>query len=550
MYYLRRLLQLLIFPIRAMFCAPGKVFSSGQRLFGVSLPARVAVLVAVFLVICVIISLVAFSIRSERPFWGSLIEKPYHMSVIMVLVVAIPIVVYHVLRLWLEGGASPFEDIDRAWNAGLAELERHGIDLSQIPVFLVLGSAGELQERALFDASGLSFNVREFPPGPAALHWNAGPDGVYVVCTNEGCLSRLAALAGKAADDDRAQPAAGGQRPPSEGIRGTIIAGDGGLSRDSAVMPGPSAGGGPQPGGAGHVDIRGTMIVASGVGSPQEGVGGDDLPSDSHKRPVVLPPDEGTEQDRRLRYLCQLIRRARQPICPINGILTLLPFSLIQRGPREGVEVQRTVKRDLATVREVGKLRCPVTAAVIGMEEESGFRELVRRVGRDRAAVQRFGKGFSLSNFPLPERLDALCSHACGSFEDWVYTLFREKGSLSKPGNTKLYALLCKVRRHVQTRLGNILVAGYAAEADQDPQAEPLLFGGCYFAAVGQSEDRQAFVKGIFDKLPDEQGELQWTQDALREDRKYQQLAQTVLAVDALLFLGLVAMIAYQVFWR
>ncbi len=138
------------------------------------------------------------------------------------------------------------------------------------------------------------------------------------------------------------------------------------------------------------------------------------------------------------------------------------------------------------------------------MEEESGFQELVRRVGRDRAARQRFGKGFSLSNPPIPERVEALSAHACGSFEAFVYALFREKGSLSKPGNTRLYSLLCKIRRNVQTRLGNILVAGYAAESEQEADAEPFFFGGCYFAAVGDTEDRQAFVRGILDKMPDE----------------------------------------------
>ena len=59
-------------------------------------------------------------------------------------------------------------------------------------------------------------------------------------------------------------------------------------------------------------------------------------------------------------------------------------------------------------------LRCSVTALVTGIEEESGFRELVRRVGRDKARDSRFGKGFSEDNEPLGERLEALAIHACG----------------------------------------------------------------------------------------------------------------------------------------
>jgi hypothetical protein len=208
--------------------------------------------------------------------------------------------------------------------------------------------------------------------------------------------------------------------------------------------------------------------------------------------------------------------------------------------------VQRAAKRDLATLLRGLMVRCPVTALVVGMEEHNGFQELVRRVGHDRAAGQRFGKGFNLSNPPLPERLEALAAHACGAFEDWVYTLFREKGSLAKPGNTRLYSLLCKIRRDVQTRLGNLLAVGFGHETDDDSGEDGLFFGGCYFAATGESEDRQAFVKGVFDKLPDQQEELQWTDRGLGEDQKYQILSNVCLGIDMLLLIGLVVLIVHR----
>jgi type VI protein secretion system component VasK len=272
----------------------------------------------------------------------------------------------------------------------------------------------------------------------------------------------------------------------------------------------------------------------------------------SEKKVVRLDQHDASEQQQRLQYVCRLIRRARQPLCPINGVLTLLPFGLIQRSAPEGIEVQRAVKRDLETLVRGLMVRFPVTAMVVGLEEESGFRELVRRVGRDRARGQRFGKGFSLWNPPTPDRLEAVAAHACGAFEDWVYTLFREKGALSKPGNTKLYALLCKIRRNVQGRLAGILAGAYAAENDPDRLAGSPLFGGCYFAAVGPTEDRQAFVKSVLDKLPQQQEDLEWTDDALREDDRYQRLALWGLGVDMLLLSGLVGLILHKwfPFWR
>jgi hypothetical protein len=539
------LFQVLLLPVnllRSILSAPGKLLSSGQRVMGLSLPARAAMLVAVFLVICAVVSFVAFALREKAPFLASLISKPWHVLSVVVLIVVIPAVVYYALRLWLAGDISPFEDIDMAWKAGIEQLERNGLDMTQVPIFVILGSSGEAQEKALFAASRLSLNLREVPQGPAALHWYANPDGIYIVATNASGMSRLAAEARKVAEEEKSRPAGFAPQPSAgSSIRGTIVAGAPetgyGSTRESGPLPGE-----PGPALPPSVEIRGTMVAAI---RSSDSVGAQDYGAAASGRAITLRPEDAAEQDRRLEYLCSLIRRARQPICPLNGVLTLIPFGLVQRGPREGIEIQRALKRDLNTILRVCKVRCPVTALVVGLEEEAGFRELVRRVGRDRAAAQRFGKGFSVSNPPLPERLEALCAHACGAFEDWVYALFREKDALSKPGNVKLYSLLCNIRRNVQLRLGNILVAAFGSDPEHEGQGEPLLFSGCYFAAVGETEDRQAFVKGVFDKLPEEQAELQWTEAAKAEDEKYERWAQVVSALDFLALASLVAIIVW-----
>ena len=225
-------------------------------------------------------------------------------------------------------------------------------------------------------------------------------------------------------------------------------------------------------------------------------------------------------------------------------MLTLLPFGLIHRGPREGIEIQRALKRDLATILRVGKVRCPVTALVIGLEEEAGFRDWCGAWGvtaRRRSVLARASR----SAIRPSRAAEAVCAHACGAFEDWVYALFRKKDALSKPGNVKLYSLLCTIRRNVQLRLGNILVAAFGSDPEQDPAGESLLFSGCYFAAAGETDDRQAFVKGVFDKLPDEQAELQWTEAGKREDAKYQGLARLLSALDFLVLASLAGIIVY-----
>jgi hypothetical protein len=544
MGFFRQLWNVLAYPFRLLLSAPGRV---PQRLLRLSAPARVAILVAVFLLICVAAAYVVFFYTPNRTSWNYWVN-PVRVSIIVALVVVIPLVVYKALALWLEGEASRFPDIDFAWKAGLAELRAHGLDLTEVPLFLILGTPDDAAEKALMDASRLSFRVHQVPQGPAALHWYANPDVIYLACTGVSSLGKIAQLAKAAMAEELGAPAPIAARPAPDDIRGTIVAGDARPAHTPIATSGmlPVRGAtGPAPGTA---DIRGTMMVGgamTGGGAADAG----DFVAPPEKRPIALSQNDAAEQEQRLEYLCRLIRVARQTLCPINGILALLPYGLIQRGPREGIEVQRAAKRDLAALHRALKVRCPVTALVAGLESESGFRELVRRVGRERAAAQRFGKGFGLWNPPLAERVEAVCAHACGAFEDWVYNLFREKGALAKPGNTKLFALLCKIRRNVQARLANVLAAAFG-RSPQETDKQPFLFGGCYFAGTGETEDRQAFIKGVFDKLPEQQEEVEWTAEALEEDRRYRGWANGVLAIDALLFVGLVAMIVYRWFWK
>jgi hypothetical protein len=548
MSFLRQLLEMLTYPLRALISTPSRLFAGSKRLMGMSLPARVAWVVAVFLVICVTTTLIAFYYTQDRPFVQAKLT-PTFILVVVILLVVIPFVLYKALKLWLEGEISPFPDIDHAWKTGLAELQQHGIDLMETPLFLVLGSASEAQEKGLFNASGLSLNVKEFPKGPAALHWYANADGVYLVCTDAGCLSKAANLGRQAEEDDAARPGLVVPRAGGDALRGTIVAGGPSPSMtSSAIIPSASISPPPAARSSGPSNIRGTMVVGGAAGENDSYDSG--VPSPKEKHIVRLDPNDIALQERRLEYLCRLIRRARLPLSPLNGVLALLPFGLIGRSVPESNEVGRAAKRDTAVLARGLMVRCPVTALVAGMEEHHGFQELVRRVGRDRSAGQRFGKGFTLTNPPLPERMEALAAHACGAFEDWVYTLFREKGSLSKPGNTRLYSLLCKIRRDVQSRLANILAIGFGHEAEESSQGESLFFGGCYFAATGETDDRQAFVKGVFDKLPEQQEELGWTDRALGEDQKYQFFSNLCLGLDTVLLLGLVVLIVNKWWYK
>ena len=515
--------------------------SAPRHLLGLSLPARVSVLVAVFLIICAVVAFVRV-LRAEwhaDPWWWL---RRWETVIVIALVAVIPVVVYSALKLWLEGSPSRFPDLDSAWREGLRVLEEHGLDLSNIPLFLVLGMAEHRKVEALFRAAALDWVVQDVPQGRAPLRWYANERGVFLVCLDASRLSQVSKLA--ATTPGTRAPVASDIRGTLEtpaALRGTMEVTSTGVQdswassrlRDTADPDGESGFGA-----AGA--IRGTLVPSAG---------GSTATASRPAAPLLSSPQarrEAEEQTERLRYLCEQLFRARQPLCPLNGILTLLPWEILE-DVVSAHHMPEAVRTDLETIQQTAKLRCPVTALVVGMEKESGFTELVRRVGAKRAKEHRFGKGFDVWNPPTDERIDALSAHACGAFEDWVYSLFREKDGLNKPGNAKCYALLCKIRSQMRARLRNVLLHGYSFDPkDRQAESRAILFSGCYFAATGETEDRQAFVKNVFEKLLELEEELQWTDQALSEDDRYQSWARVATTTSGLLALALAAMLVYK----
>jgi hypothetical protein len=488
-------------------------------------------LTAFFLVLLVIGVWIVFWLDPSNVPWRHAMSWT-RIVLIVLLVIAIPLVLYRAIRLWLEGDESAFPDIDFAWRAGMEALVQNGLLPTSAPLFLVLGSAGVRQEDALIKASGLALRIHDVPEGPAPLHWYASPDGIYLVLSESCGLSSLAALLEKrraqAASFGETGPAPLGHLPPTgEAAPSTPRA---------APRPAPQA---PRGGSA-----RGTVMLDQFVAEmqaaeaePTEQAGTSTaaelpplrestaVPSTAADQPAILSQAESARQRARLKHVCQLVRHARFPLCPVNGVLLLLPFELLQATQRETQQLQKTTRSDLATLQRELAIRCPVTALVVGMHQERGFRELVRRVGRERATAQRFGRRFDLRTIPTAESISALCALTVGVFEDWIHTLFREAEALSRPGNLRLYGLLCKIRSTLSGVLSDVLVGSVGHDPQSRDLTEPIPFSGCYFAATGQSEDQQAFVRGVFEKLGEEQEEVEWTRGAQANNRRAQIVA-------------------------
>lgn len=243
------------------------------------------------------------------------------------------------------------------------------------------------------------------------------------------------------------------------------------------------------------------------------------------RKQIALPTNLDTsDQIPRLQYVCKLLKRIRRPHCGINGLVTLIPFDLSRVGTLQLSAIAQSARGDVTTVQETLGVRTPVTALLIGLEQDKGFTELTRRLQAGLLS-RRLGGRFDLRSRPTPSELNVHSDRLCDAFEDWVYRLFGCDDALAQQrGNRKLFALISRIRHELKPRLRIVLGNAFGCNAENhetpDHQDDSFFFSGCYFAATGADTGRPAFVKGVLrDKLVEEQSQVEWSQPSLRLGR-------------------------------
>ncbi len=279
---------------------------------------------------------------------------------------------------------------------------------------------------------------------------------------------------------------------------------------------------------------------------PRERIGAADTAASAKQ--IALPGNLDTsDQIPRLRYVCKLLKRVRRPHCGINGLVTLIPFDLSRVGTLQLSAIAQSARGDVSTVQETLGVRVPVTALLIGLEQDKGFTELTRRL-QPGLLSRRLGGRFDLRSRPTPAELNIHSDRLCDAFEDWVYRLFGFDDAIARQrGNRKLFALISRIRHELKPRLR--IVLGHAFGCDADPKdassQDAFFFSGCYFAASGAETGRPAFVKGVLrDKLIDEQSQVEWTHGAVRGGR----WIRLLVVVGWLIALVLTTLVMVEVF--
>jgi hypothetical protein len=474
-----------------------------------------------------------------------------------------------IVWLWRETEAvdyDEFPDQTRAWGEAMASLARAGVDVSDVPLFLVLGEPGH-GERTLFSGTSFAMLAAPSPIGEdAPLRVYGVRDGsdrpaVFVTCAGASTLGwharHLASrpLAGFGAQNPAAPPG---------GVGATI----GGWVGNSMSMTSSTYGqplGGPE------------EVVRSLVGNTMAGLNAQQIRSmaaavDNPQAWQSLLRDRDLMKSltARLRHLCRLIARDRSPRCPANGLLVVLPYTTLGDpddsvyGPQTAADTGVICRTDLAAVCETFRLHVPVFALISDLEKAPGSREFLKIWSSEERLRMRFGESVKLCpRFQVDSPPDKQAGQAAAmlrSLADWICgpllarCLFKGYAVEAASGvptlaeveshNARLFQFYDALRRR-KTAIAGILTDVLVGPAGQPPL--PLRFGGLYLSATGQRTEERAFYRAVLEKLIDNEDYVCWTDEVFAEEASrrrqawlYGGLALWIAVLDVLIIAALV----------
>lgn len=409
-----------------------------------------------------------------------------------------------------EDLSSSFPDIDEAWEQGIKVLHDNQMELIDAPLFLILGKPAGGEE-SLFGAAQLTLSIKAAPSRvDAPLHFYANRDGIYLTCPGASLIGKQAELLadGGGDDDGGGAPSGDGESVEDDAAFKTVRPG-GKLKDVQAVLR--------------RAREQGRELTEEEKGEIRVLMAEEE--AEKTKRTPATLLKNTAEVDRctaRFKHLCRLIMRDRRPYCPVNGILLLIPFSASDRD-EDASQTGSIIQQELAALRTHLQVRCPVLTTVCDLEKAPGFREFVERFPADQRQ-RRLGQRFPLVPDVDDDRVTQMFEGgvawmAQAMFPNWIYKLFRieqsERDDVNAlvEGNGRLYQLMCELNeRH--KRLSRLLSRALVGD-----NSGPPLCSGCYMAATGKdARKEQAFVAGVFRRLPENQDFVTWTDEALKED--------------------------------
>jgi hypothetical protein len=444
-------------------------------------------------------------------------------------------IVWWIWKLLIDDVPSYHPDIDAAWEAAKRELHKAGIDLRNRPLFLVLGRP-ESGERNLLEAAEMKLEVKPAPADPRApLRVCADNASIYISCVGVSLVGRLAGIFAL-----------------EEMGQGEAVEVDGAPRGDDGTHT--------------IVPSRGHREIAEDL--EDLGKASTTLQRRKLRRAAQLPlgpdfmadPVEVRRRKSRLAHLCHLIVRDREPFCPINAVMLLVPLGGTDTD-RDAQQTADAVHGDLETIRKVFQLECPLLTMLGDMETLPGFGQFIQGQSAE-DKKRRFGQRYPLAtNLKREQTVERIRDSIEFLGNDYVQQSIAKHFQFEAadppaadqpaadqapaPGLGSFFeanAALVLLMDEMRIRTGPL-----SRIIEQAVSGDRYLwrYGGCYLAATGD-RGQQAFVPQLLERLFKDRNSVNWSEQIEAADQKCH--SQTRLGYY-LITLAWIAAIVFLV-WR
>jgi hypothetical protein len=436
---------------------------------------------------------------------------PYWLPLLFLLAYLGAWLGYWFFRLLADPATGEHPDIDAAWADALTALDAAGIDMRDVPLFLVVGTPRS-GVADFFAATRQPFAVRGEPRGAdAPVTVFASREAIYVAAPGASALGAFAL------------------RLP--------------VPREAAVPPPPT-------GAVNLLDAPGGLGATGPPAEPPPTSGvADWLPAPDTSAGPTLGADARDHAAGRLRYLCALVAERRRPFCGANGIVWLIPTAATTSSTIAD-EAAAAVRADARAAEAGLQVVCPSTAVVCDAQDLDGFRDLLRGVPDSLARERVLGRSFPLVPAVPPDERAAVIAGGL----DWLarqlvpgaaYQRFGTEadgtGARWDGANPRLWALTAEVAAR-RDALVRVLAQGLAGGSG------PPLLAGAYLCGTGPDARDQAFAAGVLQQLVGLQDHVAWTDAADAAERDYRRM--TVIGYVAAACLVVAVVVFGYSTWR
>ncbi|QEG40596.1 type VI secretion protein IcmF/TssM N-terminal domain-containing protein [Roseimaritima ulvae] len=247
-----------------------------------------------------------------------------------------------------------------------------------------------------------------------------------------------------------------------------------------------------------------------------------------------LDTDRATELLERLRTLCFALAAVRQPYCPVNGVLILVPLDAtdnIETADHVGMRIER----DLQTIAEATQSSVSSQVVFCDLEHSPGSQAFLERFPasqRDRRLGTVLPAPPTSEPDAGPAGIDRAVRWICTElFSPLGYRLMArdlvhaDQDRELCEGNRGIHQLVHTMRQR-REGMSRMLRRAISTTAGQ------IRLRGCFVAATGiAGTDKQAFAEGLMPLILDLQNEVQWSEQRRSSDRWQRRAAMLTYAI-------------------